>query len=141
MNRDKNPFDKELFSKVYACAFEKEKSGYELSMQIYGYDKKAYYLLEKIRQYPNYFQKIKKKQDKNPKYKSNVQPLVNLIFIDFPIDANSKRRFKNTINKKDFRKYFPYGKTIRNHNCHPHRQSGHGSLRKSGTYGRAANNT
>ncbi len=115
MNRSKNPFKSDLFSKIYTCTFEKEKSGYEISMQIYGYDKKAHNILEKIRNQPNYFHKIQHKNEKNPKYKANVTPLVNLIFKDITIDANSKRRFKNMINKNDFRKFIVYSKTVVTH--------------------------
>lgn len=115
MNREKNPFNSDVFSKIYACAFEKEKSGYEISKEIYGYDKKAHYILEKIRSYPEYFETIQNINNKNPKYRSKVNPLVNILFKKGDIDANTKRRFRNAINTVEFRKYIIYGTTVYNH--------------------------
>ena len=116
MIRGKNLFKRELFSKIYACCFEKEKSGYEISKEIYGYDKKAHYILKIIRGNPDIFQEIQHKEMKNPKYKSRATPLVNIICKDLETTANMKRRIKNTIDSKEFRKFMIYKEIIRNHN-------------------------
>ena len=116
MIRRKNLFKRELFSKIYACCFEKEKSGYEISKEIYGYDKKAHYILEILRKHPEIYQKIQHKEMKHPKYKSRATPLVNIICKDMETTANIKRRIKNTIDSKEFRKFMIYQKIVRNHN-------------------------
>ena len=108
MTRRKNPFKNQLFSKIYTCAYEHEKSGYELSKEIYGYDKKAHHILQIIRKNPNYFKQITQKDSKHPKYISKATPLVNKILQGIDIDTNTKRLLKNTLESKSFRTYINY---------------------------------
>jgi len=116
MTSRKTPFNSSLLGKIYTCTYEKEKSGYEISNQIYGYDKKAHQILEIIRERHDCFKKVEKKDWKYPRYISKVNPLVNEICEGLEIDANSKRKFRSLFNSQPFRNNIVYDKMVRNTN-------------------------
>jgi|GEM_PF-4259810 len=104
MSRRENPLENETFKKIYVAAFEKEKSGYELSMEIYGYDKKASYILDIIRANPQYFHKKTIKDKPHPKYLSNSTKLVEYIFrYKEKPSTNMKHQIKQALDCKEFR--------------------------------------
>jgi len=116
MPSGKTPFNSQLLGEIYSCTYEKEKSGYEISNQIYGYDKKSHQILEIMRKNPDCFKKVEKKDWKYPKYISKVTPLINEICKEIEIDTNHKRKFRNLFNLQIFRNNLIYGKMVRNPN-------------------------
>jgi len=114
MPSGKIPFNSQLLGEIYSCTYEKEKSGYKISNQIYGYDKKAHQILEIIRNNPDCFKKVEEKDSKYPKYVSKVNPLVNEICKDFEIDTNSKRKLRSLFDSQSFRNNLVYDKMVRN---------------------------
>jgi len=116
MTSRKTPFNSSLLGKIYTCTYEREKSGYEISNQIYGYDKKAHQILEIIRENPDCFKKVEKKDLKYPKYISKVNPLIDEICMGLEIDANFKRKFRSLFNSQRFRTNLVYGIMVRNTN-------------------------
>jgi len=110
MTRRKHPFETVLFSKIYANAYTEPCSGYQLSKMIYGYTTKSYYILEKIREHPDYFKEITHKTWSEPRYQSESQPLVDYIFQHLSLKdkdrkyiAHQKKLLKEFIESNHFR--------------------------------------
>jgi len=116
MPSGKTPFNSQVLGKIYSCIYEKEKSGYEISNKIYGYDKKAHQILEIIRDNPDCFKEVGNKDFKYPKYVSRVNPLVNEICKDLKIDTNSKRKLRSLFDSQSFRNNLVYDKMVKNPN-------------------------
>jgi hypothetical protein len=108
MSPYKNPFNNQLFNKIYVCAYEKPKSGYKLSMEIYGYPHKGNYILKVIKRHPEYFKPINEKNNPYPKYQSKTQPLLDYISNKIDINQTNKNALKKIINSKEFKAFIQY---------------------------------
>ncbi|KYK19946.1 hypothetical protein AYK24_04620 [Thermoplasmatales archaeon SG8-52-4] len=73
------PIEDDLASKIYFLAYEKPKSAYEISYEIY--DKYHHSIIGKIHELKDlgYFNSIKIIGKKHPKWLSNVEPLISII--------------------------------------------------------------
>lgn len=98
----KLPIEKGLSSKIYGLAFEKPKSGYELSIEIYdhyhhGVKTKINHLFKE-----GYLLEIPIEGQKHPKWLSDIEPLI----IKIESILNSKDQFLTDFEKKVLRKRF-----------------------------------
>ena len=74
------PVEYGLSSKIYFLAYEKPKSAYEISFEIY--DKYHHSIITKINELKedNFFMPITIKGKKHPKWLSSIEPLISMIY-------------------------------------------------------------
>jgi hypothetical protein len=104
----KNPFNNQLFNKIYVCAFSEPKSGYQLSKEIYGYQNKGNYILKIIKRHPKYFKTIHDKNNPYPKYQSKTQPLLDYISNKIDINQSNKNALKKIIDSIEFKSFVQF---------------------------------
>lgn len=104
MTKKKHPFETQKFSRLYACCYQRYKTGYEISQDMYGRYEKSNELQNLIRQHPDYFESKKHPSKKDViMWRSKSLSLSNYIFNKTDITTDEKTKIKKILNLKTFR--------------------------------------
>lgn len=95
------PIEKGLASKIFLCAFEKPKSGYELGYDIYGHDHHRVRRIARELSGEGYFKAIKIEGEKHPKWLSNIDCIISKI--EKEIIISDEYILKNILESKSFK--------------------------------------